>query len=91
MLQVEAADVGSPQQVQIQHAWSGPPQPEDLGLPSWARQAADLHKDDGAAHDLPRLAGAATWVILLRGMQPGLGAYAHPATIGCPAEWRDGW
>jgi hypothetical protein len=50
MLQVEAPDVGAPQQakVRLDPFWTMPPQPQLLGLspPLGARQPLHLHQDE---------------------------------------------
>ena len=81
VLQVEAPDVGAPELVQVRRAGSGPPQPEHLRWVRPSRQAADLDQDDGAAHDRPGLAAAATGMVLLLGVQPRPGAHAHRAVL----------
>jgi len=51
VVQVEAPDLGAPEQIQIWHPRSSPPQPQELRRIQPGRQALDLDQHDGPTHD----------------------------------------
>ena len=79
--QIEAANVGPPEEVQVRCARPVAPQPEDLGLVGPPGQAADLHTHQRAAHDRSGPAGPAGRMGLLFRMQAGPGLDADPPVL----------
>ena len=86
MLQVEAPDVGAPQQakVRLDPFWPMPPQPQLLGLspPFATRQPLHLHHDERPDHDGQRPAAAPSFVRPHLRMQLREGSYAHRPVAG---------
>jgi hypothetical protein len=91
VLQVEAADVGAPGQVQIELAGAGPPQPQHLRRAGAGGDPLDLHAEDGAAHDRPRPMGAVAGVALLLWMQPRPRLHGHTAVLVVGGRKGSGW
>jgi hypothetical protein len=86
MLQIEAPDVGAPEEAEIRRGSFGadPPQPQSLRLapPLASGQPFDLHHNEGSDHYGRRAAAASSFVRLNLRMHPRPGPHAHSPVTG---------
>src|SRR5215216_4051029 len=88
MFQIEAAYIGTPQQIQVRLSLSVPPQPEPFGLaPALAAwQPFYLHQDHRSPHDGGAVATISFARLSRLGVQPRPGPHLHLAVASVLCE-----